>query len=123
MEAIRLSVECMQFFRRVLKGTDLMPNIMVGEGWDRLDKLFASYILPVFDSIMLKKGLMTDLDFKLKTDEANISVDMDVKLLIRHTGPTINLSFPNTSQAKDKLRKLFKPAPSKDTFVVPDYKG
>jgi hypothetical protein len=121
MQSLLITLDSMFFYKNSLTGLNLMPNILIGERWIRLDTLFESYIQPTFQQICVKKGVETHINFSPRKLKTRNSCNCGFILVVNSEGLTYEKSFEYTNITEKNYQQLIKPIEDKTTFLLPDY--
>jgi hypothetical protein len=121
MESVRVAVNVFHCFRYLLPGCDLMPNILVVEGWEKFDMLAKQYLFPTFAQILRAKGLR------------EVPFGPVAEILVPAVpGPRMGIAIkheaiwaPIDADCSDIAIRNFEPFrnqwPSAETFTLPNY--
>lgn len=122
-EALRISLEVFEFFRRLFAGADLMPSIQLGPVVAKVDSLAAEVLEPAFAEILEAKELTVR---RARTERQVCAAELPVRLelMIRHEGATAPTRRRDEAfLAADRLQAeavRIRPVDD-DKFQLPDY--
>lgn len=123
MQAMIISIDVFTYFRRLFPETDLMPSILLGATFDKLDVLAEEVAVPAFQEVLSAKGLRTDLSMAFARERIAAIAPMALQIVIASSGPRAPEAVGDTGSIAGRYLEMAKTRrPVKEGFFrLPDY--
>lgn len=118
VESLRCARDAFDYFRYVFADADLMPEVLIEDGWLRFDTFVDEVAETAFAACLQRKGLTTS---RPRSDADPCRCPAELRTLISHAGPTYpsNESGDPIEEALSEV-SLRRP-PDTDSFLLPNY--